>query len=174
MGTAGKGPVWGQHGGGGVQSEQIAIGLVGIKHVTGTIGDQCALRQIVDEGLGDVVPGMALAEMQDADGAGEQAEDADDGKAGENGEHDRFGHLARDHGEPNGRGPQRQGQKHDQAHARVAAGAVGYRIAITHGGIDVGHGGKIADSNGLRAGLRRFRRELARGSECIGSSWHDG
>ena len=75
---------------------------------------------------------------------------------------------------PHGRGPQRQGQKHDQAHARVAAGAVGYRIAITHGGIDVGHGGKIADSNGLRAGLRRFRRELARGSECIGSSWHDG
>ena len=144
MGAAGKGAVRRQHGCGGIQSQQIAIGFVGIKHVAGAVGDQGALRQIVDEGLGDVVAGMALAEMEDAHGAGEQAKDADHGKARENGQHDRLGHLTRDHGEPNGGSPQCQRQKHHQAHAPVAPGAVGYRIAIAHGGVDVGHDRQVS------------------------------
>ena len=85
-----------------IEAEQIAIGLVGVKHAAGGVGDQGPLRQIVDEGLGDVVARLACAEMKDADGAREQAEHADHGKAGKDGEHEGLGHLARHHGETDG------------------------------------------------------------------------
>ena len=68
-----------------IKTKQVAIGFVGIKHAAAMIGDQRASRQIVDEGLGDVVAGLRLTEMQDADGTGEQAEHPNDGEGSENG-----------------------------------------------------------------------------------------
>ncbi len=78
-----------------IEAEQIAIGLIGVEHAAGAIGDESALRQIVDEGLGDVVARLAGTEMEDADGASEQAEHPDHGEAGEDREHERLRHLAR-------------------------------------------------------------------------------
>ncbi len=131
----------------GVEPEQVAIGLVGVEHPPRAVGDQSALRQIVDEGLGDVVARMPPAEMQDADGAGEQAEHADHGKAGKDGEHERLGHLARHHGEADRGDRQRQRQQDHKAHAAVAFGAVRGGRGIAHWRVDIGHGlGKIADS----------------------------
>jgi hypothetical protein len=53
--------------------------------------------------------------------------DADHGKAREKIARP-AGHFTRDHGEPTAAAPQSERQKHDQAHAPVAPGAVGYRI----------------------------------------------
>ena len=71
MRVAGKGAVGRRHARLWLETQQVAIGLVGVEHAARAIGDQSALRQIVDEGLGHVVAGEASAEMQNADGAGE-------------------------------------------------------------------------------------------------------
>ena len=107
------------------------------------VGDQRPLGEIVDEGLGDVVAGMPLAEMENADGAGEQAEHAHHGKSGKDGEHERLGHLARHHGKAHGGYRQGKGEKHHKAHAAVAIGAVGGGRGIAHRRIDIGHGRQI-------------------------------
>ena len=138
--AAGKGAVGRRHTGVGIEPKQAAIGLVGVEHAAGAVGDQRPLRQIVDEGLGDVVAGMPLAEMQDADGAGEQAEHADHGKAGKDGKHEGLGHLARHHGEPNRRNSQGQREEDHEPHAAVPLGAVGGGLDIAHRRLDIGHG----------------------------------
>ena len=90
---------------------------------------------------------MPPAEMQDADGAGEQAEHADHGKSGQDGEHERLGHLARHHGKADGGDRECQRQQHHEAHAAVSLGAVCGGRGVAHGHVDIGHGlGKIADS----------------------------
>ena len=94
MRVAAKGAVGRRHRGFPIEPEQRAIGLVRVQHSAGTVGDQRALREIVDECLGDVVPGMALAEIENADGAGEQAEHTDDRERGEDRQNERLGHLA--------------------------------------------------------------------------------
>ena len=71
MRIAAEGAVGRRHGGIGIEPQQVAIGPVGVKHPARGIGDQRALRQIVDEGLGQIVTGVALAEIENADGAGE-------------------------------------------------------------------------------------------------------
>ena len=90
---------------------------------------------------------MPAAEMQNADGAGEQAEHADHGKSGQDGEHERLGHLARHHGKADGGHRECQRQHHHEAHAAVSLGAVCGGRGVAHGHVDIGHGiGKIADS----------------------------
>ena len=120
MRVAAEGAVRRRHSGLGVETEQRAIGLVRVKHTARTVGDQSALRQIVDEGLGDVVAGVALTEIKDADGACEETEHADDGKAGEDREHEGLGHLARDHGEPDGGDGQSESKQNHEPNAPVA------------------------------------------------------
>ena len=80
------------------------------------------------------------AEMQDADGAGEQAEHADHGKSGQDGEHERLGHLARHHGKADGGDRERQREQHHETHAAVAFGAVGGGRGVAHRRVDIGHG----------------------------------
>ena len=123
MRVAGKGAVGRRHRGFRHRARAaIAIGLVRVEHSAGTVGDQRALRQIVDKCLGDVVAGMALAEMQNADGAGEQAEHADDRKPGEDRQNERLGHLARHHGEADGGNRQSQRKQHHEPNAAVPRG----------------------------------------------------
>jgi len=122
MRIAGEGAVGRGHARFRLKSEQVTIGLVGVEHAPRAVGDQCALRQIVDKGLGDVVASMSSAEMKDADGAGEQAEHADHGKTGKYGEHERLGHLARHHGESDGGDRQGNGEQNHEPHAAVARG----------------------------------------------------
>ncbi len=143
MRVAGKGAVGRRHARFRIEPEKIAIGFVGVEHAARGVGDQRPLGEIVDEGLGDVVAGMPLAEMENADGAGEQAEHAHHGKAGKDGEHERLGHLARHHGKAHGGYCQGKGEKHHKAHAAVALGAVGGGRGIAHRRIDIGHGGQI-------------------------------
>ena len=140
MRVAGKGAVGRRHRGFPIEPEQRAIGLVRVQHAAGTVGDQRALREIVDECLGDVVPGMALAEMQNADGAGEQAEHADDRERGEDRQHERLGHLARHHGEPDRGDRQSERKQHHEPHAAVPRGTFGGGLGIAHRRIDIGHG----------------------------------
>ena len=98
------------------------------------------MRQVVDKGLGDVVARMPAAEMQNADGAGEQAEHADHGKSGQDGEHERLGHLARDHGKADGGDRQGQREQNHETHAGVARRKVGGWRGIAHRRVDIGHG----------------------------------
>ena len=140
MRVAGKGTVGRRHGRFGFEPEQIAIGLVGVEHAPRAVGDQRPLRQIVDKGLGDVIAGMTAAEMQDADRAGEQAEHADHGETGQDGEHERLGHLARHHGQPNGGDRQGKREENHQRHAAVAGGQIGGGRGIAHRRVDIGHG----------------------------------
>ena len=122
MRVAGKGTVRRRHARFQVEAEQIAIRLVGVEHAPRAVGDQRALRQIVDKSLGDVVARVPPAEMQDADGAGEQAKHADHGEPGQDGKHERLGHLARHHSEADGGDRQRQRQQNHERHAAVARG----------------------------------------------------
>ena len=152
MRVAGEGAVGRRHIRFGLETEQIAIGLVGVEHPPGAVGDQRALRQVVDKGFGDVVARMPAAEMQNADGAGEQAEHADHGKSGQDGEHERLGHLARHHGKADGGHRECQRQHHHEAHAAVSLGAVCGGRGVAHGHVDIGHGiGKIADFGNVLA-----------------------
>ena len=112
MRIAAEGPVGRRNCGIWIEAEQVAIGFVRIEDAARAVGDQRALRQVVDEGLGDVVAGVALAEMENSDRASEQAEHADYRKAGEDREHERLGHLARHHGEPHGRYGKREREHH--------------------------------------------------------------
>ncbi|ODA68899.1 hypothetical protein A7A08_00733 [Methyloligella halotolerans] len=128
MGVAGERPVRGRDARLPFEAEEIAVGRIGIEHTAVSVGDERALRQIVDKRLGDVVLHLALAEMQDAHGAGEQAEDADHRQARQDGQHERLGDLARDHGEADGRSRQAKGQQHDQADTALAFGAVRHRL----------------------------------------------
>ena len=82
IGVAAEGAIRRRHRGIGIEAEQIAIGLVRIEHAARAVGDQGALRQIVDEGLGDVVARVTLPKMENADSASEQAEHADHREAG--------------------------------------------------------------------------------------------
>ncbi len=150
--AAGEGTVGRGHRGIGLEPEQAAIGLVGIEHPAGAVGDQRPLRQIVDEGLGDVVTREALAEMQDADGAREQAEHADHGKPGEDREHEGLGHLARHHGEPDGRHREREREQDHEPDAAVPFAPIGCGLDIAHGRLDIRHDTKLSDSIRLRAG----------------------
>ena len=142
MRVAGKGAVRRRHARVQVEAEQIAIGLIGIEHAPRAVGDQRPLRQIVDEGLGDVVARMPPAEMQDADGAGEQAEHADHRKPGQDGEHERLGHLARHHGQADRGDREREREQNHERHAAVALSAVGGGRGIAHRRVDIGHGGQ--------------------------------
>ena len=81
-----------------------------------------------------------LAEMQDADGAGEQAEHADHGEAGEDGEDEGLGHLARHHGEADGGHRQGQREQHHEPDAAVPRRYVGGGLGVAHGRVDIGHG----------------------------------
>ena len=150
--AAGKGTVGRGHRGIGLEPKQAAIGLVGIEHAAGAVGDQRALRQIVDEGLGDVVTREALAEMQDADGAREQAEHAHHGKPGEDREHEGLGHLARHHGKPDGRHGEREREQDHEPNAAVPFAAIGCGLDIAHGRLDIRHDTKLSDSIRLRVG----------------------
>ena len=94
IGIAGKGSVRSEQDHVRVETEKAPIGFVRVEHAAAGVGDQCPLRQIIDKGLGDVVAGLALAEMQNADGTREQAEHADDGEAGKDSEDEGLGHLA--------------------------------------------------------------------------------
>ncbi len=140
MRVAGEGTIGRRHGGrAGIEAEQIAIGLVGIKHAARAVGDQRPLRQIIDERLGDVVARLAGTEMEDADGAREQAEHADHGKAGKDREHERLRHLARQHGKGDcGHGKCKRKQ-HDQTHTAVAFATVGGGRGVAHRRVDIGH-----------------------------------
>ena len=69
--------------------------------------------------------------MQDADGAGEQAEHADHGKAAEDGEHERLGHLARDHGKADGGHGETKRERNHEADIAVAAGPIGGWLGVT-------------------------------------------
>ena len=82
---------------------------------------------------------MALAEIEDADGAREQAEHADHGKAGEDGEHERLGYFARDHGKPDRRHGKGEREKHDKPDTAVPFGAVGGGLGIAHRRINICH-----------------------------------
>ena len=151
IGVAGKGAVWRLHDHAGLKPEQIAVGLVGVEHAAALVGDQRTLRQIVDEGLGDVVARLALPEMQDADGAGEQAEHADHGKAAENGKDEGLGHLARDHGKGDGGDGKPKSERNHEADIAFAACLIGGRLGVSRWSVDVGHGSKLSDSISLRA-----------------------
>ncbi len=140
MRVAGEGAVGRRHARLRLEPEQVAIGFIGVEHPPRTIGDQRALRQIVDERLGDVVLRVPAAEMQNADGAGEQAEHPDHGEAGKNGKHEGLGHLARHHGEADRGDRQRQRQQDDEAHAAVTLGAVGGWRGVAHRRVNIGHG----------------------------------
>jgi hypothetical protein len=124
----------------GIEPEQIAIGAVGIEHASGPIGDQCALGQIVDEGLGKIVPPMARSKMQNTDRSGEQTEHSNHRETGENGEHERLGHLAAHQSNADGGHGQGQREKHDQANAPVTLGLVRDGFGVAHGGVNIGHG----------------------------------
>ena len=102
-----------------IEAQEIEIGLVGVEHAAARVGDQRSLRQIVDEGLGDVVAGVCLPEMQNADGAGEEAEDADHGKDGKDAKHEGLGHFARHDGERHGRDGQSKRKHHDKTDAAL-------------------------------------------------------
>ena len=143
MRVAAEGAVGRRHGGFSVEAEQRAIGLVGVEHAPRAVGDQGALRQIVDECLGDVVAGMALAEIEDADRAREQAKHADHRERGEDRQHERLGHLARHHGEPDGGDGQSEREHHDEANAPVARGNLRGGLGIAHRRIDIAHGRQI-------------------------------
>ena len=156
----------------GSRPSRVAIGLVGVEHAAALVGDQRALRQIVDEGLGDVVAAVALAEMEDADGAGEQAEHADHGKTAENGKDEGLGHLARDHGKGDGGNGKPEREQHHETDIAVAFGLIGGRLGVTHWSVDIRHAAKISDSISLldrTLSLRRFRlmlRERAGYKSC--------
>ena len=137
---AAEGAVGRGHGSVGIEAEQVAIGLVGIEDAARAVGDQRTLRQVVDEGLGDIVTAVALAEMENADGASEQAEHADHRKTGEDREHERLGHLARQHGKGHGRNGKREREHHHEAHASVAFGAVCGGLGVAHRCVDIRHG----------------------------------
>ena len=139
MRVAGKGAVWRRHGRARIEPEKIAIGFIGVEHAPGMVGDQGALRQVVDKGSGQVVAGLPSAEMQDADRAGEQAEHPDHGKAAEDGQHERLGHLARDHGKPDRGGGERKREQDDETDAAFALGTVGGGRCIAHGRVDISH-----------------------------------
>jgi hypothetical protein len=97
------------------------------------------LREIVDEGLGDVVARLPGPEMEDADGAREQAEHADHGERGKDGEHEGLGHLARHHGKTDRRRGQGQREQDDQAHAAVAFATVCGGRGVAHRRVDISH-----------------------------------
>ncbi len=98
------------------------------------------MRQVVGEGLGDVVARLALAEMEDADGAGKQAEHANHGKPGEDREHERLGDLARNHGQPDGGDRKSESQQNHKANTSVARGDVSGGLGIAHRRVDIAHG----------------------------------
>src|SRR5581483_11454568 len=83
MRVAAEGAIRRRHRRFGIETEQRAVGRVGIKHAAPAIGDQRALREIVGERLGYFVAVVALTEMDNADGAREHTEHADYGKAGD-------------------------------------------------------------------------------------------
>ena len=145
IGTAGKGAVWRLHHHAGLKPEQIAVRLVGVDHAAALVGDQRALRQIVDESLGDVVARLALSEMEDADGAGEQAEHTDDGKSTENGKDEGLGHLARDHGKGDGGDGKPKSERNHEADIALAACLIGGRLGVLRWSVDVGHGSKLSE-----------------------------
>jgi hypothetical protein len=89
--------------------------------------------------------------MQDADGAGEQAEHADHGKAAEYGKDERLCHFARDHGKPDRRHGKPKRKRHHKTTIAFAAGLVSGRLGVTRWSVDVGHGSKLSDSISVRA-----------------------
>ena len=125
MRIAAKGAIWRWHGRFSIETEQRAIGLVGVEHAPRAVGDESALRQIIDKSLGDVVAAMALAEIEDADGPCEEAEHADDGEAGKNREDEGLRDLARHHGEADGGDRQCKSEKNHEPHAPIARRQVG-------------------------------------------------
>ena len=90
--------------------------------------------------------------MQDADGAGEQAEHADHGEAAEDGKHERLGHLARDHGEADGGHGETKRERHHESDIAAAAGLICGWLGVTRRRVDVGHASKLPDSISVRAG----------------------
>ena len=151
IGAAGKGAIGRLHHHARLKPEQIAVRLVGVEHAAALVGDQGTLRQIVDEGLGDVVARLVLPEMQDADGAGEQAKHADHGKSAENGKDEGLGHFARDHGKRDGGHGKAKGKRHHETDIALAARLIGGRLGVSRWSVDVGHGAKLSDSISLRA-----------------------
>ena len=89
--------------------------------------------------------------MQDADGAGEQAEHTDHGKAAENGKDEGLGHLARDHGKGDGGDGKPKSERNHEADIAFAACLIGGRLGVSRWSVDVGHGSKLSDSISLRA-----------------------
>ena len=150
--VAGKGTVGRLHDHVWLKPEKVAIGFVRVEHAAALVGDERPLRKVVDEGLGDVVARLRLAEMQDADGAGEQAEHADHGEAAKDGEDERLGHLARDHGEADGGHGETKRERHHESDIAAAAGLICGWLGVTRRRVDVGHASKLPDSISVRAG----------------------
>ncbi|WP_342022369.1 hypothetical protein [Methyloceanibacter stevinii] len=98
------------------------------------------MRQVVDEGLGQIVALVTLAEMQDPDGAGEQAEHAHDGQRRKDREHEGLGDFAAEHGQTDGGDGKRQRQQHHERNTAVAAGPVRHGFSVAHRRIDIRHG----------------------------------
>ena len=92
--------------------------------------------------------------MQDADGAGEQAEHADHGKAAKDGKDEGLGHLARDHGEADGGHGKTERERHHESDIAAAAGLICGWLGVTRRRVDVGHASKLPDS------ISRSRRTL--------------
>ena len=151
-----------------LETEQAAIGLVGVEHAAALIGDQGPSRQIVDEGLGDVVADLALPEMQDADGAGEQAEHADHGKAAKDGKHEGLGHFARDHGEADGGHGKTERERNHESDVAATAGLIGGRLGVARRRVDVGHDHKLPDSISVRAAHCDVERLLSPPAQITG------
>ena len=140
MRVAGKGAVRRGHAARfGIEAEQIAIGLVGVKHAPRAIGDQGPVRQIVDKGPGDIVARLARAEMENADGAGKQTKHTDHSKTGKDGEDEGLGHFARHHGEDDRGDRQGKGEDDDETHIAVTFGSVGGGRGVAHRRVDIGH-----------------------------------
>ena len=83
--------------------------------------------------------------MQDADGAGEQAEHADHGEAAEDGKDERLGHLARDHGEADGGHGETKRERHHESDIAAAAGLICGWLGVTRRRVDVGHASKLPE-----------------------------
>jgi hypothetical protein len=89
--------------------------------------------------------------MQDANGAGEQAEHTDHGKAAQYGKHERLGHFAREHGKRNRRHGKPKRKRYHKTTIAFTSGLVGGRLGVTRWSVDVGHGSKLSDSISVRA-----------------------
>ena len=130
--------------GGAAGADQIAIGIVGVKHAALLIGDDDAVAGVVDHGVEQWIGLPAGGEMHEACGEREQRKHAHGAEHRQQRHDEGFGVVAADIDQAGGGGDQGRGDQQDQAN-RTAAQRVRPLILLArrvlHRGILSCHGG---------------------------------